>query len=98
MLASLFIVLPIILAFTYAFTDYYLLKPNAKQFIGMNNFTRMLTDEVLRTSFFNTLKFVVLVVPLQLSMALGLALIANKKIKGNSFFRAAYFFHPRYYL
>lgn len=90
-LALLFIVLPIILAFTYAFTDYYLLKPNAKQFIGMNNFTRMLTDEVLRTSFFNTLQFVLLVVPLQLSMALGLALIVNKKIKGNSFFRAAYF-------
>lgn len=90
-LAVLFIVLPIILAFTYGFTDYYLLKPNDKQFIGLENFKRMMTDEVLLTSFFNTMKFVFLVVPLQLSLALGLALIVNKKIKGNSFFRTAYF-------
>lgn len=90
-LAILFIVMPIALAFTYAFTDYYLLKPNDKQFIGLDNFARMLTDEVLIQSFFNTLKFVLLVVPLQLSLALGLALIANKKMKGNSFFRTAYF-------
>lgn len=90
-LAILFIVLPIILAFTYGFTDYYLLKPNDKEFIGLVNFKRMLTDEVLIQSFKNTLKFVVFVVPLQLSMALGLALIVNKKIRGVGFFRTAYF-------
>jgi len=90
-LATLFIVLPIILAFTYGFTDYYLLKPNDKEFIGLENFKRMLTDEVLIQSFKNTLKFVVFVVPLQLSMALGLALIVNKKISGVGFFRTAYF-------
>lgn len=90
-LSILFIVLPIGLAFTYGFTDYYLLKPNEKQFTGLENFKRMMSDEVLFNSFFNTLKFVVLVVPIQLSMALGLALIINKKIKGNGFFRTAYF-------
>jgi fructooligosaccharide transport system permease protein len=90
-LAILFIVLPIILAFTYGFTDYYLLKPNDKEFIGLDNFKRMMTDEVLIQSFKNTIKFVVFVVPLQLSMALGLALIVNKKIRGVGFFRTAYF-------
>jgi fructooligosaccharide transport system permease protein len=90
-LAILFIVLPIILAFTYGFTDYYLLKPNDKEFIGIDNFKRMMTDEVLIQSFKNTIKFVVFVVPLQLSMALGLALIVNKKIRGVGFFRTAYF-------
>lgn len=90
-LAILFIVLPIILAFTYGFTDYYLLKPNDKEFIGFENFKRMMTDEVLIQSFMNTIKFVVFVVPLQLSMALGLALIVNKKIRGVGFFRTAYF-------
>ncbi|MGG7619044.1 carbohydrate ABC transporter permease [Bacillus coreaensis] len=90
-LAILFIVLPIILAFTYGFTDYYLLKPNDKEFIGLENFKRMITDEVLIQSFKNTIKFVVFVVPLQLSMALGLALIVNKKIRGVGFFRTAYF-------
>lgn len=90
-LAILFIVLPIILAFTYGFTDYYLLKPNDKEFTGLENFKRMMTDEVLIQSLKNTIKFVVFVVPLQLSMALGLALIVNKKIRGVGFFRTAYF-------
>ncbi|RSK25933.1 sugar ABC transporter permease [Bacillus sp. HMF5848] len=90
-LAFLFIVLPIFLAFTYGFTDYYLLKPNDKQFIGLENFERMLSDEVLRKTIFNTLQFVFLVVPLQLAMALGMALIVNTNIKGNSFYRTAYF-------
>lgn len=90
-LVTLFIVLPVILAFTYGFTDFYLLKPHAKQFIGLENFKRMISDEILRKSFFNTLEFVLLVVPLQLSMALGLALIANKKIAGIGFLRASYF-------
>ena len=90
-LAFLFIILPIILAFTYGFTDYYLLKPQAKTFIGFDNFIRMLSDETLHKCFFNTVEFVVLVVPLQLSMALGLALIVNKKFKGNGFYRTAFF-------
>ena len=90
-LAILFIVVPIILAFTYGFTDYYLLKPNDKEFIGIENFKRMMTDEILIKSFGNTIKFVVFVVPLQLLMALGLALIVNKKIRGVGFYRTAYF-------
>ncbi len=90
-LAFLFIILPIILAFTYGFTDYYLLKPDAKSFIGFDNFIRMLSDKTLHKCFFNTVEFVVLVVPLQLSMALGLALIVNKRFKGNGFFRTAFF-------
>ncbi|WP_234410501.1 carbohydrate ABC transporter permease [Caldalkalibacillus mannanilyticus] len=90
-LAILFIVLPIILAFMYGFTDYYLLRPDNKQFNGLDNFRRMLADEALIKSFYNTFKFVLFVVPLQLSMALGLALIVNKKMKGNTFFRTAYF-------
>ena len=90
-LAFLFIILPIILAFGYGFTDYYLLKPNDKSFIGLDNFIRMLSDETLHKCFFNTVEFVVLVVPLQLALALGLALIVNKKFRGNGFYRTAYF-------
>lgn len=90
-LALLFIVIPILLAFTYGFTDYYLLKPNEKEFNGLENFTRMMTDEVLIKSFMNTIKFVVFVVPLQLSIALGLAMIVNKKLRAVGFFRTAYF-------
>ncbi|MBN1468782.1 MAG: sugar ABC transporter permease [Fusobacteriaceae bacterium] len=90
-LVTLFVVLPIILAFTYGFTDFYLLRPNQKHFVGFENFVRMISDDTLKKSFFNTLEFVFLVVPLQLVMALSLALIANKKLKGIGFLRASYF-------
>ncbi|WP_069998675.1 carbohydrate ABC transporter permease [Cellulosilyticum sp. I15G10I2] len=90
-LVFIFVIQPIILAFIYGFTDYYLLKPNEKAFIGINNFIRMLNDQLLHKTFINTLYFVVLVVPIQLGMALGLALIVNKKLKINSYFRMAFF-------
>lgn len=90
-LAFTFIILPIFSAFLNGFTDYYLLKPQDKAFIGVDNFVRMASDDLLRTTFRNTVQFVVLVVPLQLGMALGLALIVNKKLRFNGFYRMAYF-------
>ncbi|OUM94603.1 MAG: ABC transporter permease [Thermobacillus sp. ZCTH02-B1] len=91
LLAVLFIVVPIGKAINYSFTDYYLLKPQEREFIGVDNYRRIFTDELFRQTFFNTVKFVVCVVPLQLSMALGLALIVNRKVRGVGFFRTAYF-------
>lgn len=91
LLAVLFIVLPISKAIQYSFTDYYLLKPHDREYIGLDNYQRIFTDELFRKTFFNTVKFVVCVVPLQLSMALGLALIVNRKFRGTGFFRTAYF-------
>lgn len=90
-LVLLFVVLPIVLAFSYGFTDFYLLRPNQKHFIGLENFIRIFSDEILIKSFLNTAEFVFMVVPLQLSLALALALIANSRLKGIGFFRAAYF-------
>ncbi len=86
-----FIVVPILLAFTYGFTDYHLLKPSQREFIGLDNFIRMLSDDILKQSFKNTLQFVLMVVPLQLSLALTLALIVNKNFKGNIAIRTSYF-------
>jgi fructooligosaccharide transport system permease protein len=91
MLAFTFIILPIFSAFVNGFTDYYLLKPDEKTFIGIDNFIRMASDTLLLKTFKNTLYFVVLVVPIQLGMALLLALIVNKKLKFNGYYRMAYF-------
>ncbi|AGA56801.1 permease component of ABC-type sugar transporter [Thermobacillus composti KWC4] len=91
LLAVLFIVLPIGKAINYSFTDYYLLKPHERQFIGFDNYQRIFTDDLFRKTFLNTVKFVVFVVPIQLTMALVLALIVNRKVKGVGFFRTAYF-------
>ena len=90
-LIALFIITPMLMAFSYSFTDYYLLAPQAKQFIGLENFKNLLKDPLLVKTFKNTCQFVFLVLPLQLGLALGLALIVNKKFRGNTFYRVAYF-------
>ncbi|MGD1819458.1 MAG: carbohydrate ABC transporter permease [Pleomorphochaeta sp.] len=90
-LLFLFIIWPMGSAVSYSFTDYFLLKPGQQKFIGLQNYLRILQDEQLQKSFINTCEFVIKVVPLQLAIALGLALIINKHFKGNGFYRVAYF-------
>ena len=94
-LAFLFIMLPILFSLGYAFTDYYLLDPNATEFIGFQNFQSII-DEIkyqgeLYYAIRNTTVFVVCVVPLQIGLALLLALFCNKKIKGAGIFKVCFF-------
>ena len=83
LLAFLFILLPILYSLGYAFTDYYLLTPNDIKFIGFDNFASVFKEigekGTLYHAIINTLIFVVGVVPLQIGMALGLALFTNRK-------------------
>ncbi len=90
-LLSLFLLYPMAMAFYYSFTDFYLLTPGNKGFIGLENFQYAFADSEFRLAFKNTLYFVVLVVPLQTAVGLGLALLINKKLPLTTFFRTAYF-------
>ncbi len=87
----IFIVAPIIASLSFSFTDYYLLKPNEIDFIGLENFKYILEDNLVWLSFLNTFKFIIMVIPLQVGTALGLALLINKKIKFNLFFKVSFF-------
>ena len=49
------------------------------------------TDVVFLKALRNTLLFVVVVAPLQAAIALGLALLINRKVRGINFFRTIYF-------
>lgn len=90
-LLTTFLIIPFILSFYYSFTNYNILKPKSIDFIGLDNFKRLLTDEVFIKSIVNTFKFAIMVVPIQLSLALGLALLVNKKMRGIQIFRLAFF-------
>ncbi|MCY8215546.1 sugar ABC transporter permease [Bacillus haynesii] len=91
LILSVFLVIPSIMGVYYAFTDYYLLTPDLRKFVGFDNFIKLFKDPIFLKSLSNTLKFVVLVIPLQIGAALGLALLLNKKRKANTFFKVAYF-------
>ncbi|MDT8860758.1 sugar ABC transporter permease [Alkalihalobacillus sp. MEB130] len=88
-----FLILPVILAFTYSFMNYNMLNPDGKTFIGLDNYVRLFQDQIFFTALKNTLYFTVLVVPLQCGVALVLAILVNKKVKVASLGRV-FFFSP----
>ncbi|WP_372662106.1 carbohydrate ABC transporter permease [Cohnella sp.] len=88
---TLFLFVPICFMIYYSFTDYYLLRPNDKTFIGFDNYIRLSDDPLFYKTLKNTLYFVIFVVPLQTAMSLGLALLVHPKIKFKRFFTTAFF-------
>lgn len=94
-LAFLFILLPILYSLGYAFTDYYLLRPNKINFIEFKNFTdffeELATKGTLYNAIKNTITFVVGVVPLQIGLALLLALFVNRPGVGSKIFKVCFF-------
>ena len=90
-LMATFVIIPIALTFTLAFTNAQLISPEPIKFIGFDNFTRLFQDSTFWKSLRNTIIFAVVVVPVQAGLALGLALLINVKIRGVNFFRTVYF-------
>ncbi|WP_082235297.1 carbohydrate ABC transporter permease [Halobacillus massiliensis] len=92
LLLGIFLFLPSLLTIYYAFTDYYLLTPDQRQFVGFSNFVQLFSDPVFLTSFQNISVFVVCIIVVQVGAALGLALlINNNKSKGGLFLKVAFF-------
>lgn len=66
-------------------------KFNVATFCGLANYQKLFHDgEVLRT-FGNTLKYVVVTVPVGLFLSILIAALLNSKIKGTSIYRTLYF-------
>lgn len=61
------------------------------EFIGINNFTRLIQDRMFFRSLLNTIIFLAIHIPLQMAVALFFAEMLNQKIRLRGFFRAAYF-------
>ncbi|MFE9725851.1 carbohydrate ABC transporter permease [Streptomyces sp. NPDC005794] len=78
---------PMLVSLYLAFTDYNLLQ--AADFTGFDNITRMLDDARLHNSLAVTFTYVAISVPLQLAVALGLALLLDRGMRGLSFYRSA---------
>ncbi|UOF88697.1 sugar ABC transporter permease [Fodinisporobacter ferrooxydans] len=90
-LLFVFIILPMLMSIYYSFTDYYLLSPQQKHFVGLSDYHYALSQSVFWQALRNTVYFTVVVVPVQCGVALGLALLANKKLRFIKFFRTAFF-------
>lgn len=90
-LLTLFLFLPMLLTFGFSFTDYFALNPELTHFVGLENYMNIFKDDLFVQSFFNTVKFVVIIVPLQCGGALLLALAINKAAHCKKYFKVAFF-------
>jgi ABC-type sugar transport system permease subunit len=91
-LMLLFLLVPVVLAVGLSFTNARLVSPNSPEFVGLDNFRRVLfQDPTFLRSVLNTFIFAALIVPLQAGLGLGMALLVNQKIRGVTAFRTIYF-------
>lgn len=62
------------------------------EFVGLDNFQRLAGDPTFQAAIRNSIYYAVIWVPLTMVIGLFLAVIVNQKIRGQTFFRAAYYF------
>ena len=84
-----FVGFPLVFSFILIFHKWNVITP--MEWIGLRNFARLFQDKLFFKSILNTLKFLIIHIPLQIVVALLLAVLLNQKIKARGFFRAVYF-------
>ncbi len=98
---GLFLAAPILIAFWVSLSDWSgkgSPLSSTVHFVGIDNYRQLLGDDSLARSDFatsirNNFYYVLVVVPLQTVLALALAILLNqRRLKGLSFFRTAYYF------
>lgn len=87
----IFTLIPVIFSLLLSFCQWD--SGNPIKFVGLDNFVRLFTkDSSFRIALVNTIYYTVVTVPLTLGLALFLAILMNKKLKGRVFFRSVLFF------
>jgi multiple sugar transport system permease protein len=81
--------IPVLMAFATSFNEWNAIKP--PRFIGLENFERLLYEDSFEQALTNTLKLIALVVPAEILLALGVALLLNLPLQGRGILRAMYF-------
>lgn len=93
-LMLIFFLGPMLAAFMISFKQYSFLDAGTMfdaKWVGLKNYVNVLKDPSFIKALKNTAIYSIGVVPIQLIIALGLALIVDGKIKGKTFFRTAYY-------
>ncbi|GAA4018377.1 sugar ABC transporter permease [Allokutzneria multivorans] len=100
-LLATFVLLPMLLALWVSVLDWdgtYSPLSGRAPVVGLDNYAALLTEDGLARRDFalsvrNTFYFVVISVPVQTALALGLAMVVhNRTLRGRGFFRAAFYF------
>ncbi|MBR1640749.1 MAG: sugar ABC transporter permease [Butyrivibrio sp.] len=84
-----FLLVPMGLSLYYSLCRYNILSP--PEFIGIDNYVKMLSDETFFKSILVTFEFAFISVPLRLIFALAVALLLLRSTKATGFYRAAFY-------
>lgn len=85
----LFIAFPLVFSLILVFHKWNIVTP--MEWVGLRNFIRLFQDIQFFKAIVNTLLFLAIHIPLQIILALLLAVLLNQKLKARGFFRALFF-------
>jgi multiple sugar transport system permease protein len=86
---SVFTVTPIVLSFYFSLTEYSLLSPPMP--IGLDNYRDLMRDRWFWNAMSVTAKYALMALPAGMCVSLGLAILLNQPIRGQSYYRTAIF-------
>lgn len=87
-----FTLIPMIASLVLSFLDYDFIRPENTEFIGLSNYTRLITDPNVGRSLTITVRFILMALPVFILSPLGLAALLNSRnLKAQRFFRTFYF-------
>jgi multiple sugar transport system permease protein len=84
-----FLMLPVISSFVLSFTEWDMIGDIG--WVGFDNYLAALADPAVQAALRNTLVYILGYLPAVVVIALGLALLLNRRIRGRVVFRAIYF-------
>jgi ABC-type sugar transport system permease subunit len=90
LILSVFTVWPIVQAFWISLHDWSF-TASVHPFVGLGNYSTLFADPLFWNAVRTTLVYTLATVPLQIGIALMLAMALNGKIRGRAFLRSAYF-------
>jgi multiple sugar transport system permease protein len=85
LLFAVFTIIPVFMAFYLSFTNYDVLS--RRDWIGLDNYRKLIADDLLWQTFRNVLYYTVIFVPLNILTSLLIALLLNKARRGVKLFR-----------
>jgi multiple sugar transport system permease protein len=88
----IFFFLPMLASLVFSFTNFNLVAPDSIEFVGLENWKRMIGDENVRQSLSVTLRFMLISVPITIALPLMFALMLNSKyLLGKRLFRTLFY-------
>ena len=86
---GVFVLFPVVFSVVLTFHNWNIISP--MQFAGLANYERLLKDRLFWQAIYNTLRFLLVHIPLQIGIALLLAELLNQTVRGSALYRAAFF-------